>query len=255
MANLNKVIGHLSASEWSQLLTAWAEEFQHVPEKQTLTYQVKTASPSLSLARQKCYQSLQPNFIKQAFDTRRIDQDHDRNPRSNLQYWHRSQEFIEEEDQIKLDLFAKLLPALDRIKNKFGAQPEYLQSYAKVLHETVLRTLRVKEGDLDIYRPQINYLEQLLDTRYRLSMQSLAHMPEVELYNLLIKKDESLLKRGSFLPNSVLTSEAAINKSGDQGVTQQAIVNAIFGNNNFRKDSEKSVTRTITITVTDTVND
>ena len=66
MANLNKVIGHLSASEWSQLLTAWAEEFQHVPEKQTLTYQVKTASPSLSLARQKCYQSLQPNFIKQA---------------------------------------------------------------------------------------------------------------------------------------------------------------------------------------------
>ncbi len=45
------------------------------------------------------------------------------------------------------------------------------------------------------------------------------------------------------------------NKQINNDSTQNAIINAIFGNNNIRKDGEKTVERTITITIKDSVID
>lgn len=42
-------------------------------------------------------QHLSPSLVKQAFDTRRIDQNLEYNPRRNLQYYQRSEAFINDE--------------------------------------------------------------------------------------------------------------------------------------------------------------
>jgi hypothetical protein len=62
----------------------------------------------------------EPAIKKIAFDTRRVDQERTRNPRSNLQYWHRAQPFIDEEDNGKLNIFAKLLRVETALKAIWG---------------------------------------------------------------------------------------------------------------------------------------
>ncbi len=200
-------------------------------------------------------------LVKVAFDTRRVDQENTRNPRTNLQYWHRAEPFIDEDDNKKLKLFAKLLEALDSIKKDLGTDPYWFESYARVLHDTVTRTLRIKQADLDIFRPQLSYLEQLLFARYRMTMFDLEKKSESEIRDVILSKDETLMKRGEFLKNTMLASEAGeknqqivIDGNGTK-TTQEALVNAIFGNQDFRKDGERTVERTITITIRDNVID
>lgn len=221
------------------------------------TYQLTIKAENSQIARSARVAALkeiaQPTLFKKiAFDTRRIDQEHDRIPRTNLQYWNRSQAFIDEEDQGKIDVFAKLLPALEEIKSSFGTQPEYFNSYSRILHDSVNRILRVKEADLDIFRPQLAYLEQLMFARYRLSMEDINKMNTAILKEAILKKDENLLKRGSYLQATSGNKSEVIIKDGDN-ITQNSIVNAIFGNTNFRRDGEKTVERTITITIKDNV--
>lgn len=159
-----------------------ANDFSLPPAK--LIYKIASImeAPEVSRsARLAALQQIKGPLVKTAFDTRRIDQEHDRNPRANLQYWNRSQAFIDEEDQNKIDIFSKLMPPLEEIKNDFGTEPEYHNSYARVLYDSVNRILRVKEADLDIFRPQLAYLEQLLFARYRLSMDELSKLGSKEL--------------------------------------------------------------------------
>jgi len=118
--------------------------------------------------------------------------------------------------------------------------------------------LRIKQGDLDIFRPQLAYLEQLVFMRYRLSLDNINKMSSDELKERILKKDENLKKRGTF--NKITGGKTKppgkdLAKDGNGAVTQEAIINAIFGNNNFRRDGEKNVTRTITITISDEVKD
>ncbi len=198
---------------------------------------------------------------KYAFDSRRTDQDSDRNPRHNLQYYSRSQQYIDEEDQKRLESFARLVRPLEAIKKKFGSSPEYFQSHSRKLRESVKTILKVRESDMDIFRPQMDYLEQLLYARYRISAEDLEKMSAEKLQEKILSKDEDLLKRGSFMH---VTSDggddnkkqANMLKDGDKtGITENSIVNAIFGNNKFRRDGENTVERTITITVRDEVID
>ena len=118
---------------------------------------------------------------KVAFDTRRVDQKKTRNPRTNLQYWHRSDPFIDDESQIKINIFSKLAAVLGDIKDEFGTRPDWHESYARILHDAVNRVLRIKQGDNDIDLAQLGYLEQLLDARYRLSMNELANIEKKAL--------------------------------------------------------------------------
>ena len=193
---------------------------------------------------------------KIAIDTRNIDQETTRNPRKSLQYWHRSDQFIDEDMQEKLNIFAKVNTVLEDIKESYGKEPEYHDSYARVLHDHVARTMRIKEGDKDIHAPQVSYLEQLLFARYRLSMEEIKRMSNIEIKRIILNKDEDLLKRGAYLNNTgSINSGAGLVIDSNGRNTQQNIIEAIFGNNNFRRDGENKVQRTITITITDEVKD
>jgi hypothetical protein len=230
------------------------------PNKQI--YKVASRDESYSVsnkARQAALKELnskRQELVKFAFDTRRIDQENDRNPRTNLQHWHRQDEFIDEEDQNKINIFAKLLVPLNELKEKFGADPDWHESYARVLLDTVNRILRIKQGDGEFFRPQMAYLEQLLDARYRLRLEDIQKKSADELRDVIIKKDENLIKRGIYrVTNAKIGANELMKKDGNMALTQESIVNAIFGNNAIRREGEKTVERTITITIRDQVID
>lgn len=228
------------------------------------TYKINSADEGSDIHRQArlaAYASFEKPLIKNAFDTRRINQETDRNPRTNLQYWHRTDPFIDDTDKSKLNTFAKLFNMLDNTKKKLGTQPEWFESYTRQLHDNVHRILRVKQADLDIFRPQLSYLEQLIYARYRLSMEDIEKLSEDELRDKILAKDEGLIGRNNYLKETTGTDEnnsnsLKITKDGLTKTTQESIINAIFGaDGSFRKDGEKNVERTITITIRDNVID
>ena len=233
--------------------------FDVCPSEPVYRIQSRDESLSISLrARLAALEALQSGFKpirKVAFDTRRIDQESERNPRTNLQYWHRADAFIDEGDESKLRVFAKLMTILTDLKKDFGTQPEWFESYSRVLHDNVYRILRIKQADLDIFKPQLSYLEQLVDARYRLSMEDLDKLSNNEIRAKILSKDEALMKRGQFLQETGLVSKGNENQQikidGNVASTQESIVNAIFGNTGMRRDGEKTVERTITITIRD----
>lgn len=194
---------------------------------------------------------------KIAFDTRRIDQENTRNPRANLQYWNRSQQFVDDQDTDKLNTFAKLLYPLKEIKNQFGNEPEYFESYSRILGDLVSRIVQVDKEDVEVFKPQLAYLEQLLFARYRLSLNDINKMSKDDLKAKILQKDEHLLKRGKYQnitgSKTSVERKPIVNKDGNIGLTQDSIVSAIFGNNDFRRDGESKVERTITITIRDEV--
>jgi hypothetical protein len=212
-------------------------------------------------AREAALENLIPSpMVKLAFDTRRIDQESTRNPRTNLQYWHRAQQFIEEADENKLKTFTKLANLLTKLKSRFGTSPEWFESYARQLYDNVNRIIRIKEGDLDIFRPQLAYLEQLIYARYRLSMENIDKFSDENLQNCILAKDEPLIGRNNYLKEVIsdddIKKDSKIVKDSLEKNTQESIINAIFGsNNNIRRDGERSVERIITISIRDNVID
>jgi len=216
-------------------------------------------------ARMAAMKSLQITpLTKLAFDTRRVDQKTERVPRANLQHWNRSQQFLDDEVKEKIKSFSKLLPSLEQIKSKYGHHPEYFQSYAKTLLDSVKRIARVGESEMDIFRPQVDYLEQLLFTRYRLSLDEITKSSKSKIYDKLMKKDEDLVKRDAYLKmtgdsqeENTKNSSTNFAKDGNSlnDTTQDSIISAIFGNQDLRRDGEKKVERTITITIKDEVID
>jgi hypothetical protein len=246
------------------LLEKMAEDFEYYlsdggetcPREQTYRFCSRDEDREVvRVARGAALESLSNPITKVAFDTRRVDQLRDRNPRQNLQYYHRTDPFIDEEDDDKLNRFARLLKVLNGIQKDFGTQPEWFESYARQLHDSVTRILRVKQADLDVFKPQLFYLEQLLDARYRITMDQLKSMPTKELRARILSKDEPLLKRGAYIKETGGPEESRPIVVDGQTTTQDSIVNAIFGGNNLRKDGERTVERTVTITIKDNVLD
>jgi hypothetical protein len=215
-------------------------------------------------ARAAAMRAMMPSegLTKVAFDTRRIDQETERVPRANLQYWNRSQQFLDEEAKNRIKAMSKLIKPLDMIRDKYGHHPEYFHSYARSLHDSVKRAIKVDAQELDIFRPQIDYLEQLLFARYRLSLEDIQNKPAQHIYDQLIKRDEDLIRRDAYLnltndahDENVKQSAFVMGKDGNglNASTQDSIINAIFGNQDLRRDGEKKVERTITITIKDEV--
>lgn len=224
-------------------------------------------------------------LAKFAFDTRRIDQENDRIPRSNLQYWHRSDEFITEAQSKKIETFKKLFSVLDGLKESYGASPDWHDSYARILHDSVDRALRISQGDSDITESQLSYLEQLLDARYRLRMADLEEMNKENIKTALLKKDESLVRRGEFpirmnkidkhsqvqdlfarqaqgqqASQPIITSAPVIPEIHnhivvDGGRNDEGINALLNGNGIVRKEGERIIERTITIKIRDEVID
>src|ERR1700722_9915059 len=65
------------------------------------------------------------SIIKIAFDTRRIDQESEYNPRRGLQNYNRSQAFLSEGMGEKIKHFAKVYKVLEDIKKVYGKEPEW----------------------------------------------------------------------------------------------------------------------------------
>jgi hypothetical protein len=232
----------------------------YLPSK--VNYVIQDTSENISIesaARKSYYKAALDNkkfLVKVAFDSRKFNSETDRNPRVGLQHYHRSEEFLNRDDEKKIQILARLIAPLNDIKDKFGSDTDWHDSYARLLLDNLNKALIVKESELDVFRPQVEYLSQILDLRYRLSLDDIAKMSSEELSEIILKKDEKLLKKGSFLKEMVRREpEKVVVKDGNGGITQESIVNAIFGNNNIRREGEKTVERTITITIKDTVLD
>lgn len=209
-------------------------------------------------ARKKALQKLALPIVKNAIDSRRIDQQTTRNPRRALQYYHRSDEFVNEDVQKKLNTFSRLMGVLEEIKSSYGKENAWHDSYARELYGHVERALRIKVADGDYHEPQLAFLEQLVYARYRLSMEEIDRMDGLMIKKAILKKDEDLVRRGVYLEHTgglEKNSTGPLVIDGNSRTTQQNIVEAIFGNNDFRRDGEKKVERTITIKIVDSVVD
>jgi len=204
--------------------------------------------------RTKILQDISAPIVKNAFDTRRINQYTDVNPRRNLQYYHRSDPFIEKDSSEKIKTFFKLKIAVDSLKEDFLGDPEWLDSYCRILSATVDRTLRIDQKDMDFFKPQLDYLEELLYLRYRLKDDDIRRLSEKELRTLILDKDEKLLQKNIYA-NYNGGGLVKQNNSQPQFVKQNdTLIDKLFGDVKATAEN-KNVKRSINITVEDSIVD
>lgn len=246
----NAILLEKIATNFDKFVDSGAKE---IPREQIYKVECDEESPRIDRNARKAALSVfkEGSIKKVAFDVRRIDQELDRNPRTNLQNWHRSDAFIENADQKKIEVFGKLFHSLGEIKDSFEREPGWHESYARQLYDQVERALRVKLGDVDIYRPQFVYLEQLIYDRYRISFEELGRLEKTAIKHKILEKDESLLKRGAYIyatntAKNIDKSSSVNVKTGDNvQTTQEALIKAIFGGDTGGKKGSKTITITI----------
>lgn len=187
------------------------------------------------------------NIIKIAFDTRRIDQETEYNPRRGLQSYHRSEEFISQAISQKLKNFSKLRNVLVKLKDRFGKEPEWQDSYSRVLLSTLDKGLRTNEKDGDYTESQpamgsFDYIEELLYVRYRLTFDQLTELSEEDLTKIILNKDEDLTKMD--------INKVEITKHDVATQSYDTLLEKLFGGIKATKENP-NVERTVTITVKD----
>lgn len=140
-------------------------------------------------------------FTKMAFDTRRIDQETEYNPRRGLQNYQRSEQFISEGLAQRIKNFAKLRKVLNGIKEVYGKDNDWQDSNARILLTAIDKGLRtgLDDGDFGAQNQpgvgSFDYLEELMNVRYRLTYDDLIRMGESELKNVILSKDEELVRK------------------------------------------------------------
>lgn len=139
-------------------------------------------------------------FTKVAFDTRRIDQETEYNPRRGLQNYNRSEAFITEAIAQKVKNFAKLRRVLWGLKEIYGKEHEWQDSNARVLLSTIDSGLRTTAQDENFSTTQpgtgsFDYIEELLNVRYRLNLDNIFSMGEAQLKDIILAKDEDLVRK------------------------------------------------------------
>ena len=82
-----------------------------------------------------------------------------------------------------------------RLRRRRFPDPEWLDSYCRILSAALDRTLRIEQKDMDFFKPQMDYLEELLYLRYRLKDEDIIRLNEKELRNIILDKDERLLHK------------------------------------------------------------
>lgn len=225
-------------------------------------------------------------IVKNAFDTRRIDQEKQFNPRRGLQNYHRSEPFVSKATAEKLDIIEKLRSVLDEIKEEYERHFGWHESYARVLFNTVEKTLRVdqKDGDFSDSQPStgsISYLEELIYTRYRLSFENIEEMSKESLKQAILSKDDSLFNgkyKNDYTElserfNSGYSSKEILDRKEKQIQKEQeeqrsrvisrsdvannsydSLIEKLFGNVKATKENP-NIERTITITIKDKLVD
>jgi hypothetical protein len=205
-------------------------------------------------------------LVKSAFDTRRINQDTEFNPRRNLQYYQRSEPFIDDATARQVGLFLKLKAATDELREHFIGEPDWLDSYTRVLSNAVDQTLRVDQKDFDYSKPQLDYLSELLYVRYRLQPQDIETASKDVLKSLILNKDEKLAKRSIFINYKQDFNKASNNQLGNfynnaavidtsKPVKQEdGLLEKLFGNVKASQEN-KEVERSVSIIIRDKIVD
>lgn len=157
-----------------------------------------------------------PPLLKLAFDTRRTNQLTEINPRRNLQYFHRSQDFVDPDMAHQIKIFAKIKTATDIIKNECLGSPEWFDSNTRLLNASVDRALRVNIDDGDFSHSHFNYLNNLLFVRYRLTAEEITHLSIKNLIELILIKDEKLMYKNSNSFSIYTEKEAMIEKKTEK---------------------------------------
>lgn len=202
-------------------------------------------------------------IVKLAFDTRRINQEVDFNPRRGLQNYHRSEAFISENLSNKLKSFAKLRNVLNALKEKYGKEYEWQDSYARVLLATLDRGLRTDQNDGDFSEAQpsmgsLDYIEQLLQVRYRIGADDIGNLEDNQLAKIILAKDENLLNRDINLilqsnkNNQEITKTNKNNKPAleTNGDTKDTLIEKLFGGVRASKENPE-IERVVSITIKD----
>lgn len=151
-----------------------------------------------------------PNgFKKVAFDSRRIDQEIEYNPRRGLQNYNRSEAFITEATSQKLANFTRLQCILEDLSQEYGGDPDWLDSNTRILLSTLNKGLRIgiNDGDYATSQPSVgslDYIEELLYVRYRLGLDEISKLGSLELKKIILSKDEKLIRRDPIKNNITL---------------------------------------------------
>lgn len=199
---------------------------------------------------QSCHDS---SLVKVAFDTRRINQETDYNPRRGLQNYHRADQFVSQIQAQKIGNFSKLRDVLNKLKDQFGHDPEWQNSYCRILLNTLNQSLRIVQGDGDFGDTQpaigsFDYVEELLYVRYRLDINSINKLGEEELRNIILNKDENLIHKGPI--NNLITTSSSVKNIGDH----YNLIKDLIGEVRASKD-QPVIERTITISVKDSIKE
>ena len=188
-------------------------------------------------------------FTKMAFDTRRIDQETEYNPRRGLQNYNRSEQFLSEGLAQRVKNFAKLRNSLNALKNVYGREHEWQDSNARVLLTAVDKGMRtgIDDGDFAAQNQpgvgSFDYLEELLNVRYRLTHDDLTRMSETDLTRVILTKDADLTNKDVKQALEITKSDVA-NKGYD------SLIEKLFDGCKASADNP-DVERTITITIRD----
>lgn len=190
-------------------------------------------------------------FTKVAFDTRRIDQEVDYNPRRGLQNYNRSEAFISEGIAQRIKNFSKLRKVLGDLKQVYGREHEWQDSNARILLTAVDNGLRTGINDEDFAENQpglgsFDYLEELLNVRYRLGFDELTRLAEADLKKVILSKDEDLIRKD-------IKQALEITKRDVANEGYDTLLEKLF--DGARASAENpDVERTITITIRDRFN-
>jgi hypothetical protein len=187
-------------------------------------------------------------FNKVAFDTRKIDQETEYNPRRGLQNYNRSEAFISEAIGQKVKNFAKLRKVLLGLKEVYGKEHEWQDSNARVLLSTIDSGLRTIAQDENFSTTQpgtgsFDYIEELLNVRYRLNLDNLASMGEAQLKNVIMAKDEELIRKD--VKQALEITKQDVAKQG-----YDTLMEKLFDGCRASADNP-DIERTITITIRD----
>jgi len=211
-------------------------------------------------------------FTKNAFDTRRINQETDYIPRRGLQNYHRSEAFLSQAISHKLEAFKKLADVLVQLKLEYGRQPAWQDSYTRVLLSSIDKGLRtnIKDGDYSDAQPSVgslDYLEELMYVRYRLTPDNLLSMSQLALRDAILQKDELLIhgdksyeqitpmdvSKFSYdtLVDKMLTTLATVMANQKQAAPDDNLTNKLFDVKATKDNPE--IERSVLITIKDKI--
>lgn len=235
---------------------------------------IKSASNNLAirnntkLLREEFFQEFKP-LKKMAFDTRRIDQDKDYNPRRGLQHYSRSDDFVSEEDIVKINNIKKLKNITALLHEIFNKDDAWHDSFSKTLYTGLENAVNDfnKLGNFSTDQKSLtglHYIEQLLNIRYGINLTNM-NINDNEILNIILKKDEELLNKFNKLnlsnvklgvepPSNLETISTALPTRKEVAeVPYHTLIEKLFGEVKATVDNP-NVERSITITIKDKLN-